>query len=472
LKSHTNLKLNLKLNLDLLYIKMGVVSLIVAGTMCKDPIKGVILGIGKNNKIPWNVKEDLARFKGLTQGHVVVMGRKTYESIGRPLPGRINFVLSKQNFLHKDVTIFNNFESLQNELDKRTENIYIIGGTALYNEYILKADSIYLTEIYHKYECDTFFPEIPGNFKIVRNSEKFETKSGIKYRFIDYLKSDKKLNEMVYLNHCKEILDKGTERTDRTGTGTVSIFGSQIRFDISESYPLLTTKFVSHKNIIEELLWILRGDTDVKILEDRGVKIWSANVSREFLDNQGKFDYTEGILEYGYGYQLRRQNGTFDQLEYILNLLKTDPFSRRILWNLWTGSDIKKSVLVPCHYSFQLYVEENYGIKYLSGMITLRSQDFFLGNPYNLGSYTALIYLLAKKTGMVPKDLIMSFGDAHIYSNHLNQVTEQLNKLIRSSPKLIISDLVIDKDWKDLTLKDFEVIGYYPHSSITAKMAV
>jgi thymidylate synthase len=453
---------------------MGIVSLIVAGTVCKNPIKGTILGIGKDNGIPWDVKEDLIRFKGLTQGHVVVMGRKTYDSIGTPLPGRINFVLSKRTeFIHKDVTIFNNFESLKNELIKRNENIYIIGGTSLYKEFMDKATYIYLTEIYHKYECDTFFPEIPGNFKIVRNSEKFVSKNGVKYRFIDYTYSPSmKLNETMYLNQCKEILKKGNFRSDRTNTGTVSIFGSQIRFDISESYPLLTTKFVSHKNIIEELLWILRGDTNVKILEDRGVKIWSANVSRDFLDNQGKVDYTEGILEYGYGYQLRRQNGTFDQLEYVLNLLKTDPFSRRIMWNLWTGSDIDRSVLVPCHYSFQLYVEEVDDIKYLSGMITMRSNDTFLAGNYNCCSYTALIYLLAKKTGMVPKDLIMSFGDAHIYSNHLNQVTEQLNRSIRSSPKLILNDSVIDKDWEDLSFQDFEVIGYYPHPSIAAKMAV
>lgn len=459
---------------------MGKVSLIVAGVKCNDPINGTILGIGKDNKIPWNCSEDLKHFRELTNGSTVIMGRKTFESIGKPLPNRHNIVLSRNpEFKYEGVTVINDYNELGHYIFNGDIDIFIIGGTEIYKKFINSAKSIYLTEILGKYECDTFFPEIPSEFIIKSSSDLLTSSSGVKYRFIEYTNDrDHRENnslishDQIYIDHCKNILKNGNERSDRTGTGTVSVFGTQLKFDISTNFPLLTTKFVSFKSIIEELLWILRGDTDVKILEEKGIKIWTANTTREFLDKQGKFDYPEGILQYGYGYQLRNQNGSFDQLEYILNLLKTDPFSRRIMWNLWTPSDISRSVLPPCHILFQLYVEEINGIKHLSGMVTMRSNDVFLGKIFNICSYSALIYILAKKTGMMPKDLVFSTGDDHIYNSHLNQVTEQINRSIRSSPIMKVNDSVIDKDFSDITFKDFELIGYYPHPSISAPMAI
>ena len=256
-----------------------------------------------------------------------------------------------------------------------------------------------------------------------------------------------------------------------------------IRFDISHSIPVLTTKKVPWKMAVEELLWMLSGSTDTKELEKKGINIWKGNTSKEFLKNQG-LDYPEGQLYYGYGHQIRNAGGTinekdgtllekgFDQLMYIENELKTNPFSRRILWNLWTANQIDKMPLPPCHVMIEFYVEQINDVKYLSGMVMFRSNDNFLGLSWNIIFYSTLIYILAVKCGMSPKELIINIGDAHIYSNHVNQVTEQLTRTVKSQPVLKVNKDIKNKDYKDITIDDFELIGYYPHPRIKAPMAI
>jgi thymidylate synthase len=223
---------------------------------------------------------------------------------------------------------------------------------------------------------------------------------------------------------------------------------------------------------------MLCGYTDTKLLEAQGVNIWKGNTSREFLDNLGLKDCPEGDLQFGYGHQIRHSGslvngeGGIDQLTRIENLLRHDPFSRRILWSLWSPINLKDCPLNPCHLFFQLYVESIGEDKYLSGHLVMRSNDIACGNPFNIFSYSVLIYILSKRTGMYPKNLIVSLSDAHIYSNHLNDITSQIKRTIRSSPVLYVSDEVINKSYEEMTIDDFDVIGYYPHPTIAYKMAV
>jgi thymidylate synthase len=308
------------------------------------------------------------------------------------------------------------------------------------------------------------------------------------------LDGDRKCQETTgYLNVLREVITLGTRRPDRTGTGVISKFGTQVRFDISKSIPVLTTKNVSFINILEELLWICRGDTDAKLLSDKKVRIWEGNTTREFLDSVGLKDYPVGTLGPGYGWQMRHQGakydvkfsdtseyekeeiGGFDQLQYVIDTLKNDPYSRRIVLSYWNPSDFSKTALLPCHVLLQFYVEpdpNDPGCPWLSCMFTMRSSDVFLAHCYNVVSYSVLTYILAKKCGMKPKEIVYSVGDYHVYTNHLEQVNTQLKRTPRPFRQLQVSDSVIDKTFHEMNRSDFELIGYFPHPSITAPMAI
>lgn len=296
-----------------------------------------------------------------------------------------------------------------------------------------------------------------------------------------------------YAKLLKYVLENGKERYDRTGTGTISTFAPpSMRFDIANSVPLLTTKRMAWKGIIKELLWFLRGDTDARILQKDGVRIWDGNSSKEFLKKRG-LPYTEGVLGPVYGWQFRRfgatydekfsdgknitqeqckELGGFDQLKYVENLLKTDPFSRRIYINLWNANDLDKMALPPCHLGINLYVEEDDEMqKWLSGHIYIRSNDMFLGNPFNIFSYTVFIYILSKRCDMKPKNLVISLGDAHIYKDHIEQVKQQLERTSYSAPRLIVSDRVEKVEYEDISISDFLVENYISHPSIKANMS-
>jgi thymidylate synthase len=235
---------------------------------------------------------------------------------------------------------------------------------------------------------------------------------------------------------------------------------------------------------------IIVKNTDAKILQKKGIKIWDGNTSREFLDNRGLHHYDDGILGAGYGWQIRFQGakysqnfadtskidtsliGGFDQLAYVEHLLKTDPFSRRIMMCYWNPSDFDKTALLPCHYSIQFYVTEEKGERYLSSHFIMRSNDVFLGSPVNISSYSVLTYILALKCNLKPKELVYSCSDTHIYQNHINQVQEQMTRVPRPFPKLKLDESIKNKNWSDILIDDFDLIGYMSYPSIKAPMAI
>jgi dihydrofolate reductase/thymidylate synthase len=288
----------------------------------------------------------------------------------------------------------------------------------------------------------------------------------------------------VYLRSLKSICQKGNTRDDRTGTGTISIFGSQIRFNIEKNIPLLTTKFVPFQVTIKELLFFLKGQTDAKILQQQNVHIWDGNTTDEFIAARG-LPYPEGTMGPMYGFlwnyysaeyvdgQTDYTGKGFSQLEMLRDGLKNDPFSRRHLLTSYCPSYADAGVLYPCHSLIvQWYVTEKSGKKYLSAHFTNRSMDTFLGEPLNILSHTLFIYIMAKMCDMIPYELIMSIGDGHVYLNHLEQVKLQLSRHVLPLPVLKISDIVKEKNFNEIQVADFELIGYLSHPKITAPMAV
>jgi thymidylate synthase len=287
------------------------------------------------------------------------------------------------------------------------------------------------------------------------------------------------MSEFGYLNLLKDILENGNERSDRTNVGTISLFGKFIEFDLSNNrIPVLTTKRVPIRIVVEELLWFLRGETNSKILEAKNVNIWKGNSSREFLDSRGLYFLDEGEIGRGYGHQWRNFGGTvgqkngYDQIDNIVNMLKNDPFSRRIFMSAWNPDDLSQMALPCCHVSLQMYVEEKDNIKYLSSHLYMRSADCAIGLPFNILSYSILTYIFAKKCDMVPKKLCISIGDAHIYKNHIDGVNIQLKRTIFDPPDIIIADSVKDKKWEEITVDDIIINNYACHGTIKMPMNV
>lgn len=453
------------------------------------------LGISHKSSIPWYLPEDLKHFKDITMGSTVIMGRNTFESLPRPLRGRRNVVLTKNPTLEfEGAESICSFEAIALLVKQHApeEKVFIIGGAALYQRFIDVADKIYLTEVQNYFECDNVIKGgVPNCYSLTDFSE-VKKRGIVRYRFLEYSRPvSKDTNEEKYLGLTKEILEFGVPKHDRTGTGTISRCGAQLRFDISNGkIPMLTTKRVPFSVVIEELLWFCRGDTDNQILQEKGIKIWDGNSSREFLDSRGLYDYPDGCIGPGYGFQWRRfgakykpeyadsskclfgEIGGVDQLANVEHLLKTDPFSRRIMINAWNPSVLDKMALPPCHFVVMFYVEEIEGIKYLSCHFVMRSNDILLGLPLNLVSYSVLTQILALKCGMKAKELIYSCTDTHIYSNHLDQVKRQLLRTPRAAPLLQIDSSIKDKDWSEMSLKDFDLVGYLPAQGILAPMAV
>jgi thymidylate synthase len=261
-----------------------------------------------------------------------------------------------------------------------------------------------------------------------------------------------------YLSLLRRILDEGTAKSDRTGTGTLSVFGHQMRFDLAAGFPLVTTKKVHTRSVFAELLWFLRGDTNVKWLRDRGVTIWD-----EWADEFGDLGPV-------YGYQWRswpKPDGTYvDQLAGVVEGLRKDPDSRRHLVSAWNVADVPAMALAPCHALFQFYVADGR----LSCQLYQRSADAFLGVPFNIASYALLTHMVAQVTGLRVGDFVHTLGDAHLYTNHLDQARLQLTREPRSLPSLLLDESVRDLD--DFDLEDIRLEGYDPHPGIRAPIAV
>jgi thymidylate synthase len=498
-------------------------------------------GISSNNKIPWYISDDLKYFKNKTSNSIVIMGRDTYDTLPmKPLKNRFNMVMTRNKDLLKNdhkienLLYFNfdnnlnkiihlnltdnfklqyNFYEIYNILEEKKEllnklninnNINIIGGSKIYNLFLKmfeitknsklsNLNKIYITHINKNYKCDKFFPFLSSNFYLTKYSNKeYSQNENTHYRFLEYCLKDSnndllKDNEKEYLDISTQIIKKYENsliRNDRTGVGIYSIFGTQIKYNISEFIPMLTTKKVAFKACIEELLWFLKGNTNNKILKDKNVHIWNGNSSREYLDKIGLENLKEDDCGACYGFQWRHFGAEYkdcntdynkegiDQIQYVLNLLKFEPYSRRIFLSAWNPKDLYKTCLPPCHVSIQFFVEEIENIKYLSGHMYQRSADWFLGEPFNILSYTALIYLFAELCDMKPNKLIISTGDTHIYTTHIEQMKIQNEREILVKPKLWINPDVKNKNLEDIEFNDFQLIGYQSHPTIKGQMAV
>lgn len=266
-----------------------------------------------------------------------------------------------------------------------------------------------------------------------------------------------------YEDLLREIMQTGDFKEDRTGTGTKSVFGRQLRFDLSESFPLITTKRVHFKSIVVELLWFLRGDSNVRWLQERGVTIWD-----EWADE-------EGNLGPVYGVQWRSwpagDQGSVDQIAQVIESLKNNPDSRRHIVTAWNPAEVDQMALPPCHALFQFYVKTRPdGQKELSCQLYQRSADMFLGVPFNIASYALLTYLIAHEVGMLPGEFVWTGGDCHIYSNHFDQVAEQLSRQPFPYPQLRIKNP--KASIFDYEFEDFELVGYQHHPAISAPVAV
>lgn len=262
----------------------------------------------------------------------------------------------------------------------------------------------------------------------------------------------------IYQDLLQHILDHGIQKNDRTGTGTISTFGYQMRFNLADGFPLLTTKKVHTKSIIHELLWFLTGDTNIQYLQDHGVRIWN-----EWADDQGNLGPV-------YGHQWRSWSGadgqTIDQIANVIRTIRENPDSRRMIVSAWNVSDLDKMALAPCHCLFQFYVANGR----LSCQLYQRSADVFLGVPFNIASYALLTLMIAQVCGLEPGDFVHTFGDVHIYMDHLDQVHEQLSRQPRSLPSMKLNPGV--KDIFSFRFEDFTLADYNPHPPIAARVSV
>ncbi|MDY6069009.1 MAG: thymidylate synthase [Opitutales bacterium] len=262
-----------------------------------------------------------------------------------------------------------------------------------------------------------------------------------------------------YLDLLDFVLKNGCERTDRTKVGTIGVFGAQARFDLSKSFPLLTTKKLHTRSILYELLWFLKGDTNVKYLHDHKVTIWD-----EWADKNGDLGRIYGAQWTDW----RTPDGkSINQIKNVVESLKNDPFGRRHIVCAWNPGELSKMALPPCHAMFQFYVNAN---KELSCQLYQRSADLFLGVPFNIASYAFLTYMVAQVCGYKPKEFVHTFGDLHIYKNHIQQVKEQLSRAPRELPTLKLNSE--KKNLEDFDFEDFEIVGYNPYPAIKAPIAV
>ena len=369
--------------------------------------------------------------------------------------------------------------------NEKVESVYVIGGERLYREAIHhpRCGELIITHIQKVYEsCDAFFPNISQQDWEISVVNSIETEGDVKYEKVVYRRQGlENASEYQYLGLLNRVLTSGVERTDRTGVGTLSVFGANMRFDIGRSLPLLTTKKVIFKSVCEEILWMLRGCTDVKKLREKGVHIWDANSTAEFQKKNGLSLEADDIGP-TYGYLMRyfglndyttchedyRGEGGVDQVVECLRLIREDPMSRRIIMTLWNPQEVRKASLPPCACFYQWYVADGK----LSCSVYQRSGDLMLGVPFNMVSATLITVIFAKICGLELGELFHTIGDAHIYKNHIDGAKEQLNREPRPFPKLVVGrEGNTYNKVEDFTYEDFKVLGYNPYPFIKLPMA-
>ena len=433
-------------------------------------------GIGYAGKLLYYNKYDMRRFRVITtsgQNCGVLMGRKTYESIGKKLDKRINIVISTEERSGQDIIFKKTIDD--GEEYARThgcDKLFIIGGASIYKYYLdnKKYTSIEMTKFRgYSGPIDTFFPQIK-----YRHREKVgQLEDGT---VICTLYRIENVEEENYLQLMKEIVDSGDCRDTRNSV-TKSLFGKSLKFDLQKGFPLLTTKKVWFRAIFEELMWFLRGSTDVHELQKQGVHIWDGNSTRSYLDSIGLTSYQEGDVGPIYGFQWRHWNADYhncqtdytdqgiDQLQMCLDQLKNNPSSRRILISGWNVGQLGKMALPPCHVLYQFYVSDNK----LSCQMYQRSADGFLGLPFNIASTALFTTLMAHQCDLLPGFINICLGDLHLYSTHLQVMQQQYDRLPRPFPSLTISSSK-PNFITDYTLADLKISSYHPLSAIKAPM--
>lgn len=454
--------------------------------------------IGNKGGIPWYIPEDLAYFRRVTsetpyekplpnQLNICIVGKNTFESLPKGyLPGRRVFVLStcgqSEYTSHPLVVFFQTKALLMKAItESPCRRVFICGGQTIYEEFIDVCDYLEVTEVIQKSgTADSFFRDhlLFPDFEPVIGSEPsvlFSKNGGIPYR---HLSLRRRHPEWVYLDLAWKILREGVPKMDRTGVGTLSVFGPQLEFDLRKGFPLLTTKRVFWTGVLQELFWFISGNTDSKILSDAGVKIWEGNTSREFLNGRG-LRWKEGDIGPGYGFQWRHWGATYegcgktyagmgiDQISEAVKGIEDDPSSRRLIVSAWNVSDLGKMALPPCHLLFQFNVDGDY----LDLKMYQRSGDWFLGVPFNIASYGILLYLVAHLTQKKPRILTLTYGDAHIYSNHVSQIQEQISRKPLLLPEVMIASRG-QRCLEDYVPGDVLLYNYNPHPPINASMAV
>ncbi len=463
-------------------------------------------GFSKNDLIPWSNPNDLKFFKEITtknENTILIMGRITAYSLKKPLKDRINCVITNNEEYKKDLESknFECYSNIQDILNKYKMNtIFLIGGLNIYEWGLLnynKLDKIYITRMHGDYKCDRYL----NCNKLVRKFTNFNNNDEIKEELYYYKQKYNDINleiwchkenkeESKYLELLEEIKNHGHERNTRNGT-TYSLFGKTLSFNLKNQFPLLTTKKMFLKGIFEELKFFLLGQTDNKILKDKGVNIWNSNTNKEFIE-KCNLPYEENSLGPMYGYQWRYFNAKYidnktdytgqgvDQLINVIELIKNDPFSRRILMTSYNPEQAKQGVLYPCHgISIQFYVDEDEINKkyYLNCMMTQRSGDTFLGIPFNISSYALLIYILCNhinNTGGIsiennnyninPGELLMTFCDVHLYKEHIDAVNTQLTRT-----PFLFPELEIKYDIKNFNNTGVGSIGELNYNNINIK---
>ena len=467
--------------------------------------------LGQENDLYVNSSKDLHYFSQVTRGYslykqnIVIMGYNTWLSLpSKPLKNRYNIIVTKNHSvpLIDGILTINSLDevfTLLEDIKDRFGDVFIIGGASIYKQciesYSDKLNKLYITELDDEWSGNSnskyfYYDSVLSEMSIIKDKTELcdiriynpgTTRYEIKHkplRFVVYQKNNLINNgEIMYLQLLEHIMNNGYDVNGRNGL-VKSSFGEKVIFNL-ESFPLLTTKHMGYKTIVRELLWFLKGSTDNQELKDKKVNIWTANASKEFLESRG-LPYEEGDLGPVYGFQWRHfgtdytdcktnyQGKGVDQIQWLINEIKENPSSRRLILSAWNVKDLDKMALPPCHILSQFYVNKHDNT--LSCQLYQRSGDMFLGVPFNIASYAFLTCILAKLTGYIPGNLHHVIGDAHIYEEHYLAVKEQYKRVPKPFPQLIISDDLTDIN--NIDEKMFILKNYDSYSPIKAIMKV
>lgn len=465
-------------------------------------------GIGCGGVLPWNIPEELKIFKEKTLDSILIVGRKTLEKLPKLKDRTIYCLSTKTNFTTNNELIYvfqdidDAVKQAKNLSQISNKKIFVIGGNQIYNYFFKNYKDeliVHISFIKNSFTCDTFFN--PNNLKdfYITHQDNYEL-------FTHYEMIYQKYGEYQYLNLIKDIIENGERRKTRNAE-TLSDFCKHLKFDLRDGFPLLTTKKMFLKGIIEELLFFIRGDTQSKILEEKGINIWKGNTSREFLD-ANSFNYRkEGEMGPMYGSIWRNFNSlssekekhdlqnskytkffyrsynkdnmsycegevesinfNIDQLKFVIEEIKTNPTSRRIIMTSFNPAQVNQGVLWPCHsITLQFYVQDGY----LDMFCYNRSSDIGLGLPFNIASSSLLLIIIAKLTNLRPRYFNLSLGDAHIYSNHVEPLLEQIKRIPYTFPQIILPEFESLEEVEKLTFEDFKLIDYKSYSTIKMGM--